>query len=96
MPMTHMHTDAGGNTQSIAFYNEHCEIIEIEKDDIVYIGKIFAIVRMPHYRGENVVGLFIEDDGIYFMKFTFSDYWLGDLKDVAEEANIILKLSKIL
>lgn len=49
------------------------EYIVLSKEDL------FIIALLPNYSGDNIVGVFMEDDGVYHLQTTFAAYWLPDL-----------------
>lgn len=54
--------------------------------NILAVGKQFAIAELSDYSGENILGLFTEDDDNYFLVTEFSSYWLSDLEDVVRKS----------
>lgn len=75
----------GGYEMNQSFYDGVRDNWLVEDKDYQLIGRvgIFAIARLPDYSGEDVVGLFMEDDDIWHLQCTFSSYWGHDLQRVA-------------
>lgn len=66
---------------------------EIAPERILAIGSCFMIAQLDR-PVPGCVGLFIEDDENYFLKTTFSPFWLKDLITVASVAVSTLETLK--
>lgn len=55
-------------------------VLEHELD---FVGSLFGIV-INKIDGRDIIGLYIEDDGCYFLKAEFHSFWLQDLIKVAQ------------
>lgn len=65
-------------------YQEH-EILSAGDLDIV--GAQFGIRIIPREKGQSdLIEVYTEDDGNYFLKNSFAAYWLADMVKVCQEA----------
>lgn len=97
--LNHVQTEYGPTAHVVAIYQLH-EVHPrktyydedknqmLSPSDVVQ-GSIFAIAALPDYGLKDTVGLFSEDDDNYFLKTTFSRFWLKDLADVAARAQVV-------
>jgi len=73
------------------FLDKNKELMEV--GDIIIRGDLFAIVDLPS-EGEDMVGLFLEDDTNYFLETSFHYIWLADLARVVDDAISIYRKKK--
>jgi hypothetical protein len=71
------------------FYDREHNPFQVK--EVLFIGKAFSIARI-FQTGDDIVGLFSEDDDNCFLQSTFSSYWLEDLANVASMAKTIVDI----
>lgn len=60
------------------------KIAKAEGLDIV--GEMFGLKRVSRDGHEDLLELYIEDDGSWYFKMSFSVFWMADLLSVLSEA----------
>jgi hypothetical protein len=68
----------------VYFHNQHGD--EIDAPNILAHGEMFLIADMPELPGQDMISLFIEDDGHWHLMHSFSAFWLSDLATVVRIA----------
>jgi hypothetical protein len=58
----------------------------LKRSDMTVVGELFALRFTEGHGPTKGVELYVEDDGNYFFKVSFSRAWLADLEGVAQAA----------